>query len=358
MEMPTSALTGISLKDMFDAGLHFGHQTKRWNPRMKGYIFDKRGGIHIIDLTQSVQLLDEAAAFVRDTVLNGKKLLFVATKKQVAEMVKATAVEIGQFYITERWLGGTLTNAKTIRSSVKRMRQLQATAKANGGELSEHKQEASMLRRELNKLEKNLTGIADMAEQPGAVVIIDVVKEANAVKEAVRLGIPVVAIVDTNADPEPIDYVIPGNDDSVRGVELILKGLANVIKTADAEYSARAAEENRKREAERKNREEAERAARAERRAKGAKPGDARKAAPGAKKPAVAANVKAAARAAKEAAEQKAKADLAAKRQAAVQAAEAAVKADVAPAEAPVAAPAEAPVEAPAAAPVEAPAAE
>ena len=155
MEMPTSALTGLTLKDMFDAGLHFGHQTKRWNPKMKGYIFDKRNGVHIIDLTQSVQLLDEAADFVRQTVLNGKKVLFVATKKQAAELVKSAALSVDQFYVTERWLGGTLTNAKTIRSSVKRMRQLQATAKANGGALSEHKQEASMLRRELTKLETN-----------------------------------------------------------------------------------------------------------------------------------------------------------------------------------------------------------
>ena len=324
MEMPTSKLTGITLKDMFDAGLHFGHQTKRWNPKMKGYIFDKRNGIHIIDLTQSVTLLDEAAAFLRDTVLAGKNILFVATKKQVAEMVKDAATSVGQFYITERWLGGTLTNAKTIRSSVKRMRQLQATAKANGGELSEHKQEASMLRRELAKLEKNLTGIADMAEQPGAVVVVDVVREANAVKEAVRLHIPVVAIVDTNADPEPIDYVIPGNDDSVRGVELILNGLTKVVKTAADEYSAKAAEENKKREAARKERDDAEKAARAERKAKSA----AKKPAAGAaKKATVAVNVKAAARAAKEAAEAKAKADLEAKRQAAVVEAEAAVAA-------------------------------
>ena len=242
MEMPTSALTGITLKDMFDAGLHFGHQTKRWNPKMKGYIFDKRNGIHIIDLTQSVTLLDEAAQFLRDTVLAGKNILFVATKKQVSELVKDCATSVGQFYITERWLGGTLTNAKTIRSSVKRMRQLQATAKANGGELSEHKQEASMLRRELNKLEKNLTGVAEMAELPGAVVVVDVVREANAVKEATRLGIPVVAVVDTNADPEPIDYVIPGNDDSVNGVKLILEGIAKVVKAANEEYSAKAAE--------------------------------------------------------------------------------------------------------------------
>ena len=326
MEMPTSALTGVTLKDMFDAGLHFGHQTKRWNPKMKGYIFDKRNGIHIIDLQQSVQLPDEAAAFVRDTILEGKKILFVATKKQVAELVKTTAESTDQYYVTERWLGGTLTNAKTLRSSVKRMRQLQATAKANGGELSEHKQENSMLRRELAKLEKNLTGVAEMAKQPGAVVIIDCVKEANAVKEAVRLHIPVVAIVDTNADPEPIDYVIPGNDDSVRGVELILNGLAKVIKGANDEYGAKAAEENRKREAERAQRDATEKAARAERKAKAsAKPAGERR--PSAKKSAVAANVKAAARAAKEAAESKAKADLAAKRQAKVVEAEAAAAA-------------------------------
>lgn len=326
MEMPTSALTGVTLKDMFDAGLHFGHQTKRWNPKMKGYIFDKRNGIHIIDLQQSVELLDEAAAFVRETILAGKKLLFVATKKQMAEMVKTTAQGVDQFYVTERWLGGTLTNAKTLRSSVKRMRQLQATAKANGGQLSEHKQENSMLRRELAKLETNLTGVAEMAEQPGAVVIIDCVKEANAVREAVRLHIPVVAVVDTNADPELIDYVIPGNDDSVRGVELILNGLAKVIKGANDEYGAKAAEENRKREAERAQRDATEKAARAERKAKAG----AAKPAAGAKRPTkagVAANVKAAARAAKEAAETKAKADLAAKRKAKVVEAEAAAAA-------------------------------
>ena len=329
MEMPTSALTGITLKDMFDAGLHFGHQTKRWNPKMKGYIFDKRNGIHIIDLTQSVALLDEAAEFLKGTVLAGKKILFVATKKQVSEIVKNAAESVEQFYMTERWLGGTLTNAKTLRSSVKRMRQLQATAKANGGELSQHKQEASVLRRELAKLEKNLTGVADMAELPGAVVIVDVVREANAVKEAVRLHIPVVAIVDTNADPEPIYYVIPGNDDSVRGVELIVGALAKVVKGANEEYSAKAAEENRKREQEIKTRAEAEKAARAERKAKAV----AKKPAAGAaKKPGVTANVKAAARAAKEAAESKAKADLAAKRQAKVAEAEAAVAAEAAPA--------------------------
>ena len=335
MEMPTSALTGITLKDMFDAGLHFGHQTKRWNPKMKGYIFDKRNGIHIIDLTQSVALLDEAAAFLRDTILAGKKVLFVATKKQAQEIVKNAAESVEQFYMTERWLGGTLTNAKTLRSSVRRMRQLQATAKANGGELSEHKQEASVLRRELAKLEKNLTGVADMAELPGAVVVIDVCREANAVKEAVRLHIPVVALVDTNADPEPIDYVIPGNDDSVRGIELIVDGLAKVVKGANDEYSAKAAEESRRREAERAARDASEKAARAERKARAVSRDGAKRPAAGAaaKKTTIAANVKAAARKAKEAAEIKAKADLAAKRQAAVVEAEAAVaKTEPAPA--------------------------
>ena len=345
MEMPTSALTGITLKDLFDAGLHFGHQTKRWNPKMKGYIFDKRNGIHIIDLTQTVELLDEAAGFLKDVVLAGRKILFVATKKQASEMVKAAAEEVGQFYVTERWLGGTLTNAKTLRSSVKRMRQLQATAKANGGELSEHKQENSMLRRELAKLEKNLTGVAEMAELPGALLVVDVVREANAVKEAVRLGIPVVAIVDTNADPEPIDYVIPGNDDSVKGVQLVINGLVKVVKAANDEYGAKAAEANAKRAAERAARDEAEKAARAERKAKSLKEGGERRAPrAGAKKTGVAASVKAAARAAKEAAETKAKADLAAKRQAAVAEAEKAVEAEktaaaseAAPVEAPVA---------------------
>ena len=346
MEMPTSALTGVTLKDMFDAGLHFGHQTKRWNPKMKGYIFDKRNGIHVIDLQQSVELLDEAAQFVKDTVLAGKKILFVATKKQVSEFVKQIAQDVGQYYVTERWLGGTLTNAKTIRSSVRRMRQLQATAKANGGQLSEHKQENSMLRRELTKLETNLMGIAEMAELPGAVIIVDCVKEANAVKEAVRLHIPVVAVVDTNADPEPIDYVIPGNDDSVRGVELILNGLCKVIREGNDEYGAKAAEENRRREAERAEREAAQKAERAERKAKSvARPGGAKRPA---KKSGVAADLKKAAREAKEVAEAKAKADLAAKRQAKVAEAQAAAAAAAAAPATPVEAPAPAP-EAPAA---------
>ena len=311
MDMPTSALTGLTIKDLFDAGLHFGHQTKRWNPKMKSYIFDKREGIHIIDLTQTVSLLDEAAEFLRKTVLDGKKILFVATKKQAQEIVRNAAESCGQYYVTERWLGGTLTNNKTLRQSVKRMRSLEAIGRANGGELSKHKQEASALRRELAKLQKNLTGVADMTEMPGASIVVDVIREANAVKEATRLHIPIVAITDTNADPDPIDYVIPGNDDAVRGIELIANSLANVIKTANDEYSARAAEEAKARSAEREQeeaKEKAERAARREaaRAAKAAAPKAAKKAG------GVDAKVKAAAKAAKEAAEAKAKAEKAA----------------------------------------------
>ncbi len=341
MDMPTSQATGLTLKDLFDAGLHFGHQTKRWNPKMKPYIFDKRNGIHIIDLTQTVTFIDEAAEFLRNTILAGKKILFVATKKQAQEIVKQAAESCGQYYMTERWLGGTLTNAQTIRSSVKRMKTLQAFGAKNGGVLSQHKQENSMLRRELTKLERNLTGIADMDEKPGAIFIVDVCRELNAVKEAARLQIPIVAITDTNADPDPIDYVIPGNDDSVRGIEMIVEGLVKVVKAANDEYSAKAAEEAQKRANERKDREEQEKAERAARREKkAAAKGDeaARTARAKAPKAAVANAVKQAARAAKEAAEAKAKEELAAKRQEKVAAAEAAVKAAEAPAaEAPAA---------------------
>ena len=341
MDMPTSQATGLTLKDLFDAGLHFGHQTKRWNPKMKPYIFDKRNGIHIIDLTQTVTFIDEAAEFLRKTVLEGKKVLFVATKKQAQEIVKQAAESCGQFYMTERWLGGTLTNAQTIRGSVKRMKQLQAFGAKNNGMLSVHKQENSMLRRELAKLEKNLTGIADMDEKPGAIFVVDVCRELNAVKEAARLEIPIVAITDTNADPDPIDYVIPGNDDSVRGIEMIVDGIVKVIKAANDEYSAKAAEEAQKRASERKEREDQEKAERDARRARASE----KKAAAAAKgeevaktarakttKAAVANAVKQAARAAKEAAEAKAKEELAAKRQEKVAAAEAAVKAAEAPA--------------------------
>ena len=348
MDMPTSAATGLTLKDLFDAGLHFGHQTKRWNPKMKPYIFDKRNGIHIIDLTQTVTLIDEAAEFLRKTILDGKKILFIATKKQAQEIVKQAAEDCGQYYMTERWLGGTLTNSQTIRGSVKRMRQIQALARANNGELSKHKQEASMLRRELAKLEKNLTGIADMDERPGAVFIIDVCREINAVREASRLHIPIVALTDTNANPDPIDYVIPGNDDSVRGIEMLVNGIVNVVKSANDEYSRVAAEQKAKRDAERAAREEQEKAERAARKEKAAAEKRAAAEAKGGEalktvrsrgsKSGVSSDVKQIARKAKEEAEAKAKAELAAARKEKVEAAQAAVvAAESSTAEAPAA---------------------
>lgn len=230
-------VTGLAIKDLVDAGLHFGHQTRRWNPKMRPYIYDKRNGIHIIDLTQTIDRLNEAAVFLRDVVLDGKKILFVATKKQAQEVVREAAISCGQYYMTERWLGGTLTNNQTIRKSIKRMRLLQKYARDNNGELSKFKKEASTLRRELDKLEHNLSGIADMYEMPGAIVVIDVCRENIACEEARRLGIPVVAVVDTNADPDGIDYVVPGNDDAIRAIKLVAESFAKVLKGANDEWT-------------------------------------------------------------------------------------------------------------------------
>jgi len=238
----TASPTGLPLKDLLDPGLHFGHQTRRWNPKMKPYIFDKRNGIHIIDLTQTIVKLEEAAAFLRDVVLGGKKILFVATKRQAQEVVRKAAEECGQFHMTARWLGGTLTNNQTIRRSVRRMRQIEAIARNNNGQLSPFKKEAASLRRELDKLQLNLGGIADMEQMPGALVVFDICREEIAVAEANRLGIPVVAVVDTNADPDLIDYVIPGNDDAIRAITLVADAFAKVIKDANAEWSRLAAE--------------------------------------------------------------------------------------------------------------------
>ncbi len=262
MEMPVSELTGITLKELIDSGLHFGHQTKRWNPKMRDYIFDKRNGIHIIDLTQTIPMIEAAAKFLRETVLSGKKVLFVATKKQAQETIKEAAESCGQYHMAERWLGGTLTNNQTIRISVKRMRQIEAMGRNNNGVLSVHKKEASSLRRELDKLQKNLGGIADMTKMPGAIIIIDICREQNALKEAKRLNIPVVALVDTNADPDPIDYVIPGNDDAIRGIKLIADAFAKVIKSANDEYSQIAAERQLQKDVERTKEDAANRNAR------------------------------------------------------------------------------------------------
>jgi len=241
-----NSLSQLTLRDLMDAGLHFGHQTKRWNPKMKKYIYDKRNGIHIIDITQSLDMLDAALAFVKKLAEDGKTVLFVGTKKQAQEVVKTAAGECNSPYMTNRWLGGTLTNAQTIRKSIHRMRALENLERNNGGVLSPHKKEASSLRRELDKLRQNLSGIAEMMELPSAVYVVDVVREKNAVAEARRLGIPVIAIVDTNADPDLVDWAIPGNDDSIRSIKLVSDSIARVIKEGAASWSRKAAEEARK----------------------------------------------------------------------------------------------------------------
>ncbi len=239
----------LSVRDLLDAGLHFGHQTKRWNPKMKRYIFDKRNGIHIIDLTQSVKQLEAAVDFVYNITVTGKTILFVGTKKQAQQVIKDAAVGSNQPYVTMRWLGGTLTNSITIRKSVKRMRELEALEK-NNQFAGIHKKEASMMRHELEKLRHNLSGVADMVEQPGAVFVVDIGREAIAVKEAKKLGIPVIAIVDTNGDPDPIDYVIPGNDDAIRAIKQVTGAIAEAARRGNEEYSKVAVEIAKKRDAE------------------------------------------------------------------------------------------------------------
>ena len=249
--VPSVPPQDLTLKHLLDAGLHFGHQTKRWNPKMKRYIFDKRNGIHIIDLTKSLALLKEACNYVYDTVLSGKKVVFVGTKKQAQKVVEDAAKRCGQFYATNRWLGGTLTNIVTLRKSVKRMRELQRMEQ-DGTMATLSKKEVSRLRAELGKLHSNLSGTADMSNLPGAVIVTDVTREAIAVREAARLSIPVIAIVDTCCDPDPIDYPIPGNDDAIRAIKLVVDALADTIVRADSESARRAAEVARKRAAEEK----------------------------------------------------------------------------------------------------------
>jgi small subunit ribosomal protein S2 len=241
--------TDIGIHELLDAGLHFGHQTKRWNPKMRRYIFDKRNGIHIIDLAQSLTLLNAARQFVYDLIVSGRRLLFVGTKKQAQEAIKEVAQQTNQFYVSNRWLGGTLTNSPTLRLRVKRMRELDAMEK-DGRMAAMPKQESAKARHELQKLQKNLTGLADMESLPGAVFVVDINREAIAVKEANRLHIPVIAIVDTNCDPEPVDHVIPGNDDAIRAIKLIAVALGATIKKANEEYSRVAVEQAKRRAAE------------------------------------------------------------------------------------------------------------
>jgi len=216
------------MKQLLEAGVHFGHQTRRWNPKMAPYIFTERNGIYIIDLQKTVKKIEEAYMFVRDLSADGKSILFVGTKKQAADSIREEAERAGAYYVNARWLGGMLTNFKTIRSRIARLTQLRKMEEDGTFERLT-KKEASKLALEIEKLEKYLGGIEDMDRLPGALFIVDSRKEKIAVSEARKLGIPIVAIVDTNCDPDEIDYLIPGNDDAIRAVKLIAGTMADAI---------------------------------------------------------------------------------------------------------------------------------
>lgn len=218
----------ISMKQLLEAGVHFGHQTRRWNPKMATYIFTERNGIYIIDLQKTVKKLEEAYFFVRDMAASGKSILFVGTKKQAQDAIKEEAERCGQFYVNARWLGGMLTNFKTMRGRVDRMNQLKKMEEDGTFDMLP-KKEVIKLMHEQEKLEKYLGGVKDMKQLPGAVFVVDPRKEHNAIAEARKLKIPVVAIVDTNCDPDEIDYVIPGNDDAIRAIRLISGVMANAV---------------------------------------------------------------------------------------------------------------------------------
>ena len=218
----------ISMKQLLEAGVHFGHQTRRWNPKMAKYIFTERNGIYIIDLQKTVRKVDEAFNFIRSVAQEGKKVLFVGTKKQAQEAVKEEATRAGMFYVNERWLGGMLTNFQTIQKRIKRLKQLEQMEQDGTFEVLT-KKEVLALRHEMEKLEKFLGGIKEMNRLPGALYVVDPRKERIAVAEARKLNIPIVAIVDTNCDPDEIDYVIPGNDDAIRAVRLLTSRMADAV---------------------------------------------------------------------------------------------------------------------------------
>ncbi len=218
----------ISMKQLLEAGVHFGHQTRRWNPKMAEYIFTERNGIYIIDLQKTVKKVDDAYFFIREVAMNGQDVLFVGTKKQAQDSIKEEAERSGQFFVNNRWLGGMLTNFKTITKRINRLNQLTAM-EADGTFDVLPKKEVSKLKKEMADLEKNLGGIKNMKKLPGAMFVVDPRKERNAILEAKRLGIPVVAIVDTNCDPDEVDFVIPGNDDAIRAVKLIAAKMADAV---------------------------------------------------------------------------------------------------------------------------------
>ena len=218
----------VAMKQLLEAGVHFGHQTRRWDPKMAEYIFQARNGIHIIDLQKTSKKIDEAYDFMRSQAEEGKKVLFVGTKKQAQECMKEAAEKSGMYYVNQRWLGGMLTNFGTIRKRVERLNELE-TMQEDGSFDVLPKKEVILLKKEMDKLQKNLGGIKDMTEIPGVLFVVDPKKERIAILEARKLNIPVVGLVDTNCNPEDVDYAIPGNDDAIRAVKLIADVMANAI---------------------------------------------------------------------------------------------------------------------------------
>lgn len=219
----------VSIKDLLEAGAHFGHQKHRWNPKMKRFIFEERNGIYIIDLAKTLHLLRQAVQAARSVIADNKAILFVGTKKQAKAAVREIAEQCGEFYCCERWLGGMLTNLSTIRRSVKKLEQIEKRIASGGEGLT--KKELSQLSKLQEKLDRNLSGVRAMRKPPGMLIVVDPVKEHIAVAEANKLGIPVMALVDTNCDPDPIDYVIPCNDDALKSVKLVLQSLADAISS-------------------------------------------------------------------------------------------------------------------------------
>jgi small subunit ribosomal protein S2 len=235
-----SNVSTVGVKELLEAGVHFGHQTKRWNPKMKPFIFDARNGIHIIDLSKTETQLQTALNFLATTVRKGGKVLFVGTKKQAQQCVKETAKETGQLFVTERWLGGTLTNYATVKTSIKRLKEIEKWE--TDGTLSGYvKQEQSAIRREGARLHKYFDGLRDMDKYPAALFVVDVKREHNAVAEAKKLKVPIVALVDTNSDPDDAQYPIAANDDAIRSVRLILTVVAQTITQARAEFESKRA---------------------------------------------------------------------------------------------------------------------
>ena len=234
----------VSMKQLLEAGVHFGHQTRRWNPKMARFIFTERNGIYIIDLQKTVKKIEEAYSFIREVAESGKPILFVGTKKQAQDSIKEEAERAGMYYVNERWLGGMLTNYKTIKGRIDRLRKLE-DMQENGTFDVLPKKEVIQLMNEKEKLEKYLNGIKDMPEVPGAIFIVDPRKERIAVMEAHKLGIPVVGIVDTNCDPDEIDFPIPGNDDAIRAVKLIASTISQaIIEAKQGQIEQTSAEEN------------------------------------------------------------------------------------------------------------------